>query len=88
MIGPIFGEDKVKPIGVVQLFNKKSKDGITEQDREKFLAIQGLLGMCVDNTTEMSLTMSVLSHFNQPNVLKNGGERLDQILLKDSEKEE
>jgi hypothetical protein len=44
MIGPIYGENKENPIGIVQLFNKKSKEGITEEDKEKFLAIQGLLG--------------------------------------------
>ena len=45
LIGPIFGEDKEVPIGIVQLFNKKTNEGITEDDKEKFLAIQGLLGM-------------------------------------------
>lgn len=59
MIGPIYGDDKKTPIGLVQFFNKLGKEGITDLDQSKFDAIQGLLGMCVDNTNEMSLTMSV-----------------------------
>mmetsp|Transcript_35715 Transcript_35715/g.35356 ORF Transcript_35715/g.35356 Transcript_35715/m.35356 type:complete len:148 (-) Transcript_35715:192-635(-) len=45
MIGPIYGEDKTTPIGIIQLFNKKSNEGITQKDRDKFVSIQGLLGM-------------------------------------------
>jgi len=32
---------------------------ITDNDKAKFEAMQGLLGMCIDNTNEMSLTISV-----------------------------
>ena len=59
MIGPIYGENKETPIGIVQFFNKKSKDGITEFDKERFIAIQRLLGMWVENTNEMSLIVNV-----------------------------
>ena len=80
MIGPIYGEDKETPIGIIQLFNKKSNEGITKQDTNKFLAIQGLLGMCVDNTTKMSTTMDVLGHFNGHHALKYVDEKLGTIL--------
>lgn len=70
MVWPIYGEDKDFPIGIVQLFNKNSTDGITQQDKDKFLAIQGLLGMWVNNTTKMSTTMDVLGHFTENNALK------------------
>jgi len=45
MICSIYGDSKTVPVGVIQLFNKKSKDGITKQDKQKLVAIQGLLGM-------------------------------------------
>ncbi|CAI2381202.1 unnamed protein product [Moneuplotes crassus] len=80
MIGPIYGEDKTTPIGIIQLFNKKSNEGITQKDRDKFVSIQGLLGMCVDNTTKMSTTMDVLEHFSQNNSLKFVDSKLQKII--------
>jgi len=34
----------------------------------------------VDNTTEMSMTMEVLSHFNKKSALKDGDEKLSELL--------
>lgn len=87
MMGPIYGEEKDTPIGIIQLFNKKSKDGITFADKDKFLAIQELLGMCVDNTTKMSTTMDVLGHFSQNNSLKHVDAHLQKVLEGDPQLE-
>lgn len=43
----------------MQFINKKNGGSITSEDEKKFKAMQGLLGMCIDNTNEMSLTISV-----------------------------
>lgn len=43
----------------MQFINKKNGGQITSEDEKKFKAMQGLLGMCIDNTNEMSLTISV-----------------------------
>jgi len=59
MIGPVYGERKDTPCGVIQFINKKGSEAITAADENKFKAMQGLLGMCIDNTNEMSLTINV-----------------------------
>lgn len=59
MIGPVYGEKKDVPCGIIQFINKKGGGPITQADEAKFKAMQGLLGMCIDNTNEMSLTISV-----------------------------
>ena len=61
LIGPVYGERKDFPCGIIQFINKKGGPGsqITPADEQKFRAMQGLLGMCIDNTNEMSLTISV-----------------------------
>ena len=59
LIGPVYGERKDIPCGIIQFINKKGGAMISENDKAKFEAMQGLLGMCIDNTNEMSLTISV-----------------------------
>jgi hypothetical protein len=55
----VYGERKDFPCGIIQFINKKGGAPITVEDERKFKAMQGLLGMCIDNTNEMSLTISV-----------------------------
>jgi hypothetical protein len=63
MIGPVYGEDKSKPNGVIQFINKI--DGpITEADRKKFEEISELLGMCIDNTNTITKTVGVTLEFS------------------------
>ena len=59
LVGPVYGERKDLPCGIIQFINKKGGAAITAEDERKFKAMQGLLGMCIDNTNEMSLTISV-----------------------------
>lgn len=59
MIGPVYGERKDMPCGIIQFVNKVKGGTITAADESKFKAMQGLLGMCIDNTNEMSLTINV-----------------------------
>ena len=59
LVGPVYGERKDFPCGIIQFINKKGGALITSEDEKKFKAMQGLLGMCIDNTNEMSLTISV-----------------------------
>ena len=59
LIGPVYGERKDVPNGIIQFINKRGGGPITAQDEQKFKAMQSLLGMCIDNTNEMSLTISV-----------------------------
>ena len=66
MIGPVFGsQNKVTPCAIIQFINKvdpvdKNAVGqITKDDLKKFESMQNLLGMCVENTNEMSQTIKV-----------------------------
>lgn len=43
----------------MQFINKKDFKQITEQDMAKFRAIQQLLGLSLDNTSEVHTTMNV-----------------------------
>jgi len=46
--------NRLKPIGILQMINKvrHAEEGITEYDRKKFEAVQNLIGMGIDNTSE------------------------------------
>jgi len=67
MIGPVFGsQNKDTPCAIIQFINKidpvdKNQAGkIAEAvDIAKFKSMQNLLGMCVENTNEMSQTIKV-----------------------------
>lgn len=59
LIGPVYGENKETPNGILQFINKKNNAQITSEDEQRFKAMQGLLGMCIDNTNEMNFTINV-----------------------------
>ena len=67
MIGPVFGtDDSNNPIAIIQFINKyeenhekKTLVNIEDIDRAKFKSMQKLLGMCVDNTNDMSNTIKM-----------------------------
>ena len=64
MIGPVYGERKDIPCGIIQFVNKLQYQPITAQDESKFKAMQGLLGMCIDNTNEMAMTINITLDVN------------------------
>jgi len=83
MIGPVFGSnDKDTPCAIIQFINKldqsdKSGDGkITGADEAKFKSMQNLLGMCIENTNEMSTTIKV--SFDVQDVMKNIQARMQE----------
>ena len=68
MIGPVFGaNDSTTPCAIIQFINKvESGHGdsavlcdVGEADVAKFHSMQKLLGMCIDNTNEMSHTIKM-----------------------------
>ena len=76
MIGPVFGsQDPTVPCAIIQFINKldpqdKSQYGkISGIDETKFKSMQNLLGMCIENTNEMSATIKV--SFDVQDVMKN-----------------
>jgi hypothetical protein len=77
MIGPVFGAQNPNiPCAIIQFINKidinpqdKSiEKGINDTDVKKFQQMQNLLGMCVENTNEMSSTIN--TSFNVQDVMK------------------
>jgi hypothetical protein len=56
LIGAVLGKNG-KPNGIVQFINKKDENGltaeITEHDIKKFNDMKELLGMCIDNTSQI-----------------------------------
>ena len=76
MIGPVFGTQNSEiPCAIIQFINKietnekDSNKNIGEAEETKFLQMQNLLGMCVENTNEMSTTIN--TSFNVQDVMKN-----------------
>ena len=51
--------DRLLPIGILQLINKKGSGPIGEYDRKKFEAIQNLIGMSIDNTSEQHSIINI-----------------------------
>jgi len=51
--------DRTHPIAIIQLINKSGSENITEQDEKKFKAIQDLIGMSIDNTSEQSSIINI-----------------------------
>lgn len=83
MIGPVFGsQDPSTPCAIIQFINKldpqdKSQHGrITAADETKFKSMQNLLGMCIENTNEMSATIKV--SFDVQDVMKNIQSKMDE----------
>jgi hypothetical protein len=74
MIGPVFGEDKTQPNGIIQFINKvaqpeeKEAPEIGPADFAKFKELQSLMGMCIDNTHEIAGTVEIALQVN--NVMK------------------
>ena len=83
MLGPVFGtKDSETPCAIIQFINKldandKTKLGkISSTDEQKFKSMQKLLGMCVENTNEMSTTIKV--SFDVQDVMRNIQKRMQE----------
>lgn len=71
LIGPVFPHplsfegdtsedyDRSQPIGILQLINKNNFEEVTDADVQKFKAIQDLLGLSIDKTSETQATVNV-----------------------------
>lgn len=64
MIGPVYGETTPgttdeKPIGVIQFINKSEDKPIDASDKKKFDEVAALLGMCIQNTSNVTKTIGV-----------------------------
>lgn len=69
MIGPVYGEAKPgvtddKPIGVIQFINKSENKPIDDDDRKKFDEVAALIGMCIQNTSNVTKTIGVTLKLN------------------------
>ena len=62
MIGPVYGEDKKHPIGVIQFINK-NEGIIDDRDVARFEEISELIGMCIENTNTITKTVGVTFQF-------------------------
>ena len=89
MIGPVFGsKNPDQPCAIIQFINKidpqdKNSDGkITKADEIKFDQMQNLLGMCIENTNEMSETIKV--SFDVQDVMKE----IQKKMQEEKEREE
>ena len=83
MIGPVFGtRDPETPCAIIQFINKqdpidKNIPGkISAADEAKFKSMQNLLGMCIENTNEMSSTIKV--SFDVQDVMKNIQDKMQE----------
>ena len=61
LIGPVYSPGNTRtPMGVLQFFNKVTKKApINQEDLDKFKTMAGLLGLCIETTNEMALTVGV-----------------------------
>ena len=62
MIGPVYGQDKKTPIGVIQFINK-NEGIIDDKDIARFDEISELIGMCIENTNTITKTVGVTFQF-------------------------
>ena len=84
MIGPVFGTQNAEvPCAIIQFINKKidandktQEKDITPADEQKFKQMQTLLGMCVENTNEISSTIN--TSFSVQDVMKEIQRMQDQ----------
>lgn len=89
MIGPVFGtQNSEVPCAIIQFINKvptsdKGPEGklINHNDEAKFKQMQNLLGMCVENTNEMSRTINV--SFSVQDKMKN----IQEMMRQENERE-
>jgi len=69
MIGPVYGEQapgtaENQPNGIIQFINKKGESPINENDKKKFMEICELIGMCIQNTNNVTKTIGVTLKLN------------------------
>ena len=65
MIGPVYGDGEDRePNGVIQFINKKGEGPIDESDKKKFNEIAQLIGMCIQNTNNVTKTIGVTLKLN------------------------
>ena len=51
--------DREAPLGVIQLINKTGNRQITNYDKLKFEALQGLIGLSIDNASEQHSMLNI-----------------------------
>ena len=68
LIGTVFGKGG-KPNGVIQFINKIDENGalteIKQRDIDTFNDMKELIGMCIDNTSQISNTIGVTLQINE-----------------------
>ena len=65
MIGRVCGKDKNQPLGIIQFINKVSDQPINNEDRKKFEEMKDLIGLCIENTSSITETISVTLMINE-----------------------
>ena len=92
MIGPVFcQDDPTTPVAIIQFINKledsdkKTLVNIGDGDRAKFDSMQKLLGMCVDNTNDMSNTIKM--SFDVSDIMKRINSQLSEEKKRSQESE-
>jgi hypothetical protein len=65
MIGPVYGKDKTKPIGIIQFINKLANGPIGVTERQKFEEMADLIGLCIENTASITQTIGVTLKINE-----------------------
>ena len=69
MIGPVYGEPVPgettrQPNGIIQFINKCNEQSIDESDKQKFEEIAELIGMCIQNTNNVTKAIGVTLKLN------------------------
>ena len=69
MIGPVYGEPVPgettrQPNGIIQFINKSNEGTIDESDKRKFEEIAELIGMCIQNTNNVTKAIGVTLKLN------------------------
>lgn len=65
MIGPVYGKDKTKPVGIIQFINKLGNTPIGQEDKHKFEEMSDLIGLCIENTSAITQTVNVTLMINE-----------------------
>lgn len=58
------GVQDQQPNGIIQFINKKGDVPISADDKRKFMEIAELLGMCIQNTSNVTKTIGVTLKLN------------------------
>ena len=71
MIGPVYGDpvpgqapEARKPNGIIQFINKRGDEPIGPADKRRFDEVSELLGMCIQNTSNVTKTIGVTLKLN------------------------